>query len=598
MSETLVAQTGSGSGSQQQGEGAQLLRDVQSTAQAFEQGDWLNGALGVVKVAMGALDVAGDPLGAIGSAGVGWVLGAVSFLREPFDVLKGDSGAVSSSAQSWGGLSSSLGSTAEQYRAAAGSETRSWTGQAAEGYRAASANQADGLAALGQASQAISGAMQQGGQAVAQARQTVMELISEAVQKIVQICLEALSKSWLSFGASIAMGIAQSVQKAVQTAQKMAQEIQQLIQTLQKIIQVVQKVVQIAQQVKELVEMIGGKASAEQPHTMSTQQVSSTGAMATNTNPTGGGVLAAPREEIAPGYQYSTPAMAGANGTGGPTTSASMTPTGGPVSATPTATGGGVHQASAGTTTGAQVSATPVANGGGVHQASAGGQVTGGPVSATPVANGGGVQTTTPQGAVSAPVTAPPTTGTGGVQTAQAQPPVVPPAQAPATAAPARPQGPVSQNGWPVNPPRGARTIPGTNTRVNVADGPAGDVLMHVLGQVHTRVENIDMLSDAGEHDDWGYAERNVRGSGDISNHASATAVDINATRHVLGARDTFTPAQAQEIRTILGEVDNVVRWGGDYTRRADEMHFEIVGTPEEVSRVAERLRAAQGVQQ
>ena len=144
-----------------------------------------------------------------------------------------------------------------------------------------------------------------------------MDLINDAVQKIIQICIEALSKSWMSFGASIAEGIAKSVQQAVQTAQKLAQQIQSLIQTLQKIIQVVQKVVQIAQQVKELVEMIGGKASGEQPHAMSTQQVTSTGAMATNTNPTGGGVQQVQRQEIAPGYQHQEVQPAGANGTGG-----------------------------------------------------------------------------------------------------------------------------------------------------------------------------------------------------------------------------------------------------------------------------------------
>src|SRR6201991_5107076 len=248
--QTAPAPTGTPSSGAQHNAGADLLKDIQSTAQAFEKGDWLSGGLGVVKVAMDVMDVAGDPLGAIGGAGLGWVLGAISFLREPFDVLKGNSGSVSSSAQSWGSSGSSLASTADLFRQASTDQTRNWTGTAADGYRAASNNQANGIQALAQANQAVSGAMQQGGQAVAQARKSVMDLISEAVQKIIQICIEALSKSWLSFGASIAMGIAQSVQKAVATAQKMAQEIQSLIQTLQKIIQVVQKVVQIAQQVK------------------------------------------------------------------------------------------------------------------------------------------------------------------------------------------------------------------------------------------------------------------------------------------------------------------------------------------------------------
>lgn len=149
----------------------------------------------------------------------------------------------------------------------------------------------------------------------------------------------------------------------------------------------------------------------------------------------------------------------------------------------------------------------------------------------------------------------------------------------------------VSQNGWPVNPPRRKRQIGNQGAAVTVADGPAGDVLVHVCTQIDLRVEDIDMNSTRGEYDDWGYANRNVRGSADISNHASATAVDINATRHPLGVRNTFSAKQVAEIHKILDEVDNVVRWGGDYRGRVDEMHFEINDNYIGVKRVADRLR-------
>ncbi len=472
MNDTMVASR-TNTGTQQQNQALDLLTNIRTTADAMEKGDVLGSAMGVTKVAMDVIGLAGDPMGAISSAGVGWVLGAVSFLREPFDILKGNPGAITGSAQSWGSAATNLMSTAGEYRTASTSQTSSWQGNAGNGYRTASGNQANGLDALAQASRAVSGAITQAGQAVAQARKTVLDLISEAVQKIIQICIEALSKSWLSFGASVAMGIAQSVQKAVQTGQKLVQQIQKVVQTLQKIIQVVQQIMQIVQQVKQLMDMIGGRASGQQQVNPTAQQV-----------------------QYNPNNRYFTPNDVG--------TSAAST-----------------------------------------------------------FDHGLGALPTIPQ-----------------VQLAQATT--------------TQQDGPVSQNGWPVNPPRGARTIPGTDVRVNVADGPAGDVLMHVLGQVNSRVEDISMNSTEGEADDWGYAERNVRGSGDISNHASATAVDVNATRHVLGARDTFTPTQVQEIHRILGEVDNVVRWGGDYTGRRDEMHFEIVGSQEEVRAVAERLRAAQ----
>ncbi|HEV8555881.1 MAG TPA: M15 family metallopeptidase [Actinophytocola sp.] len=150
------------------------------------------------------------------------------------------------------------------------------------------------------------------------------------------------------------------------------------------------------------------------------------------------------------------------------------------------------------------------------------------------------------------------------------------------------PQGPVSQNGWPVNPPRTARFVPGTTVRVVVADGPAGDVLVHVLTQVDQRVERLDPNAT------WGWANREIRGGGDISNHASATAVDVNAPQHALGARGTFTQVQVDEIHRIVGETNGTVRWGGDYRGRADEMHFEIIGNPEQVRAAADRIRLIQ----
>ncbi|WP_370942594.1 peptidoglycan-binding protein [Amycolatopsis sp. cg5] len=120
---------------------------------------------------------------------------------------------------------------------------------------------------------------------------------------------------------------------------------------------------------------------------------------------------------------------------------------------------------------------------------------------------------------------------------------------------------------------------------MTVADGPAGDVLMYVLGEFDKRVEDLD--ADA---DDWGYANRPIVGGTATSNHASATAVDANATRHPLAARGTFSGAQVAEIHRILSEVDNVVRWGGDYTGRKDEMHFEINAPYSRVAAVAARL--------
>lgn len=89
----------------------------------------------------------------------------------------------------------------------------------------------------------------------------------------------------------------------------------------------------------------------------------------------------------------------------------------------------------------------------------------------------------------------------------------------------------------------------------------------------------------------WGWAYREVRGGSDLSNHASATAIDLNAPSHPLGRRGTFSPDQNRAIQRILNDLDAVVRWGGDYPGRPDEMHFEINASAQRVAAVADRIR-------
>lgn len=144
--------------------------------------------------------------------------------------------------------------------------------------------------------------------------------------------------------------------------------------------------------------------------------------------------------------------------------------------------------------------------------------------------------------------------------------------------------GAVSQNGWPVYDTAPPATTPYITGRVRPGDV---DTVFTWLGeQFNERVEHIR------KDWSWGWAKRNVRGSTTaISNHASATANDYNAPAHVLGKRGTFTPKQVTAIRAILRELEGVIRWGGDYVNRADEMHFEVIKDAAAVHRVAEKIR-------
>jgi len=142
---------------------------------------------------------------------------------------------------------------------------------------------------------------------------------------------------------------------------------------------------------------------------------------------------------------------------------------------------------------------------------------------------------------------------------------------------------PTSQNGYSANDRSVIRSVvvPGTDVKVAVRVGPAGDLLIAAAARWHREVEPL--RAPDGVLDCWGYAERTIRGSStELSNHASGTALDFRARAHPLGTdpRANFTPDQIGAIRRIVRDSRGALRWGGDYTGRKDGMHIEIDASP------------------
>lgn len=148
---------------------------------------------------------------------------------------------------------------------------------------------------------------------------------------------------------------------------------------------------------------------------------------------------------------------------------------------------------------------------------------------------------------------------------------------------------PTSENGWPVIFDKQKSLlrktiIPGANRHFYFRDGAVALVLAHYLLWFHETIERIDL----GQWDEWGWAVRPVRGkTSGYSNHASGTAFDVNALKHVLGKRGTFKPWQYTKIRARLAFYRGCIRLGLDYKTRVDEMHGEINKPPAAVKLLA-----------
>ena len=158
-----------------------------------------------------------------------------------------------------------------------------------------------------------------------------------------------------------------------------------------------------------------------------------------------------------------------------------------------------------------------------------------------------------------------------------------------------------SQNGWPVldsgSPLLRLWQVPGTKRHYVLRDGSAGFLLTYYASWYN---DNIEAIS-TGQWDEWGWAVRNVRGSATvISNHSSGTAIDTNSVKHPLGVSGTLAYyikrasgmrylAQFLVRRFLRKRLHNLLRWGGDYHGRKDEMHVEVnasLGACESLARV------------
>jgi hypothetical protein len=150
-----------------------------------------------------------------------------------------------------------------------------------------------------------------------------------------------------------------------------------------------------------------------------------------------------------------------------------------------------------------------------------------------------------------------------------------------------------SANGWPAleadSPQLYTWTIPAKNgsLRIRLRNGSAGFLLCHFLLWWS---ERLDDLTHPHPADDWGYAWRPIRGqSTGLSNHASGTAADADATQWPLGT-EHMSLWMRNRIRFRLKLYRGCLRWGGDYSGRKDQMHTEINKPLTACEKVAKRL--------
>lgn len=137
-------------------------------------------------------------------------------------------------------------------------------------------------------------------------------------------------------------------------------------------------------------------------------------------------------------------------------------------------------------------------------------------------------------------------------------------------------------NGWSAGSGIKTYRVPGTSTYLPVK-ASAAPLLIGFAAEFNRTIQPL--------HTGWcwGYAYRAVRGYATLSYHAFGLAIDLNAPIHPLGRSGTFTWRQRVKINALAKKYG--LRWGGNYSGRKDEMHFELILSP---AQTAAKIRSLQ----
>ncbi|SMD12357.1 hypothetical protein [Lentzea albidocapillata] len=198
-------------------EGAGILHDATETVKGFSSGNWAEGLINAGATVAGVAGVLADPMAALLSAGFGWLIEHVDFLKEPLDWLVGDQEALDGMAKTWESVSGYLKDTSDDLRNWVKNDTTGWTGKDSDQYRLFGADRADTYAGVATAAGGIASLVRTCKIVLKVVRDIVRDIIAEAIGKLISICIR-----WAPAVAAAGAGLAGAIAECVPTAIKWA----------------------------------------------------------------------------------------------------------------------------------------------------------------------------------------------------------------------------------------------------------------------------------------------------------------------------------------------------------------------------------------
>lgn len=212
------------------------LAQTIDSAKRLGEGDFAEFGMNAAALGLDVLGAVMDPLGALATAGIGWLIEHVSFLREPLDWLAGNGDKIKSAVTTWNQVATDLHRIGEQQDNAVKSELPCWEqGTAAEKFRQSQGALAAEIGAVSRTCFFVASEIAKAGTVTAAIRGMIRDLIALFVWEVIRNAAIALASSWVSLGSSIAAFSAWAVGRGAVVLGKITQQLAKLVKLVTRI---------------------------------------------------------------------------------------------------------------------------------------------------------------------------------------------------------------------------------------------------------------------------------------------------------------------------------------------------------------------------
>jgi uncharacterized protein YukE len=188
-------------------------------------------ALSATGVVVDTIGMAVDPFGYIVSAGVGWLLEHVSFLREPLDALLGNPDEINANVDALKSAAAEMKTIAEEHRQDL-TTIAEWQGDAADKYHSSLSQLAEELDSMGLSLDGTAAVVGISGMLVTTLRGIVFDIIASLITELVRYALIAAASAAFTFGGSVAAFLGVAGARAASVAMKISGKITKLLSGL------------------------------------------------------------------------------------------------------------------------------------------------------------------------------------------------------------------------------------------------------------------------------------------------------------------------------------------------------------------------------